>query len=99
MPQVARPVIKERAAQLREKGAMALSRHLDGEIGARRSVLVETREMGRTEHFTPVRLKPTEVGSILDVIMTGHDGLRLIGEQPCPEGRRACDNVCAILAP
>src|SRR5439155_24222736 len=40
MPQVARQVIKERAARLREKGAVALARHLDGEIGGRRSVLV-----------------------------------------------------------
>jgi threonylcarbamoyladenosine tRNA methylthiotransferase MtaB len=100
MPQLARGVIKERAARLREKGAMALARHLDGEIGARRSVLVETREMGRTEHFTPVRLRgAAEAGSIFDVIITEHDGLRLIGEQPCLEGRRACGNVCAILAP
>jgi threonylcarbamoyladenosine tRNA methylthiotransferase MtaB len=79
MPQVARPVIKERAARLREKGAVALTRHLDGEIGARRSVLVETRELGRTEHFTPVRLKAAEeVGGIVDIAVAGHDGHRLL---------------------
>jgi threonylcarbamoyladenosine tRNA methylthiotransferase MtaB len=79
MPQMARGVIKERAARLREKGAMALTRHLDGEVGARRSVLVETREMGRTEHFTPVRLAAAvEGGAILNVAITGHDGRSLL---------------------
>jgi len=79
MPQVARQVIKERAARLREKGATALTRHLDGEIGARRSVLVETPEMGRTEHFTPVRLKTAEeAGAILNLTMAGHDGRSLL---------------------
>src|SRR5712672_1269028 len=58
MPQVARDVVKERARRLRDKGAEALKRHLDREVGARRKVLVEAHEMGRTEHFTPVRLKP-----------------------------------------
>jgi threonylcarbamoyladenosine tRNA methylthiotransferase MtaB len=79
MPQVARQVIKERAARLREKGRAAVTRHLDSEVGTRRSVLVEMREMGRTEHFTPVRLAvPAEAGVILDVKMAGHDGRSLL---------------------
>jgi threonylcarbamoyladenosine tRNA methylthiotransferase MtaB len=79
MPQVARDVVKERARQLRDKGAEALKRHLDREVGARRSVLVETQEMGRTEHFTPVRLPgPEEAGVILEVRMAAHDGRRLL---------------------
>src|SRR5205085_378997 len=56
MPQVARAVVKERARRLREKGEAALRRHLDGEVGRRRSVLSESGEVGRTEQFTPVRL-------------------------------------------
>src|SRR5262249_42418874 len=79
MPQVARGVIKERARRLREQGAAALARHLDGELGARRSVLVETGQMGRTEHFTPVRLAAAvEAGAILNVAITGHDGRSLL---------------------
>jgi threonylcarbamoyladenosine tRNA methylthiotransferase MtaB len=80
MPQVARQVVKVRARRLRDKGAEALERHLDREVGARRSVLVETQEMGRTEHFTPVRLKVAgaEAGTILDVTMAGHDGRSLL---------------------
>jgi threonylcarbamoyladenosine tRNA methylthiotransferase MtaB len=79
MPQVARDVVKERARRLRDKGAEALRRHLDHEVGTRRSVLVETQEMGRTEHFTPVRLAVSaEAGAIVDVIVAGHDGHRLL---------------------
>jgi threonylcarbamoyladenosine tRNA methylthiotransferase MtaB len=79
MPQVARDVVKDRARRLRQKGAAALVRHLDGEIGGRRRVLVESNETGRTEQFTPVRLNaPVEPGIILDVMMAGHDGQRLL---------------------
>ena len=53
MPQVDRAIVKERARVLREKGEAALARHLDGEIGARRRVLTESRALGRTEQFTP----------------------------------------------
>jgi threonylcarbamoyladenosine tRNA methylthiotransferase MtaB len=56
MPQVAREVAKERARRLREAGEAALRRHLDGEVGARRRVLTETGDSGRSEHFTPVRV-------------------------------------------
>jgi threonylcarbamoyladenosine tRNA methylthiotransferase MtaB len=79
MPQVARDIVKERARRLREKGAAALRRHLDGEIGARREVLTESAELGRTEHFTTVRLPaPVAPGMLLDLTMKGHDGGQLI---------------------
>jgi threonylcarbamoyladenosine tRNA methylthiotransferase MtaB len=80
MPQVARDVVKERARRLRDKGAEALKCHLDREVGARRKVLVETHEMGRTEYFTPVRLQAVEAeaGTILEVRMAGHDGRSLL---------------------
>ena len=57
MPQVARDVAKDRARRLREAGAAALARHLDGEVGQRRRVLTETADTGRTEHFTAVRFE------------------------------------------
>src|SRR5436305_4565888 len=79
MPQVAREVVKKRARRLRERGAVALRRHLDGEVGARRRVLTETREVGRTEQFTFVRLaSPAEPGTILDLTVAGHDGRQLL---------------------
>jgi threonylcarbamoyladenosine tRNA methylthiotransferase MtaB len=79
MPQVARDIVKDRARRLRAAGAAALACHLDGEVGARRRVLAETRDSGRTEHFTPVRLNaPIEPGVIAEVALVGHDGRQLI---------------------
>jgi threonylcarbamoyladenosine tRNA methylthiotransferase MtaB len=78
MPAVARDIVKERARQLREKGAAALRAHLDGEVGRRRRVLVETQAMGRTEQFAEVRLAaPLVPGAIADLALIGHDGRRL----------------------
>jgi threonylcarbamoyladenosine tRNA methylthiotransferase MtaB len=78
MPQVRREAIKERARRLRQKGADALRRHLDSQVGTRRRVLTESRELGRTEHFTHVRLAaPVEPGVMLDVAVVGHDGQKL----------------------
>src|SRR5262249_56632636 len=68
MPQISREVIKDRARRLREKGGAALRRHLDAQVGRRHRVLTESRELGRTEHFTHARLAaPIEPGVILDV--------------------------------
>jgi threonylcarbamoyladenosine tRNA methylthiotransferase MtaB len=78
MPQVRREAIKERARRLRQKGADALRRHLDSQVGTRRRVLTESRELGRTEHFTHVRLAASvEPGVMLDVAVVGHDGQKL----------------------
>jgi threonylcarbamoyladenosine tRNA methylthiotransferase MtaB len=77
MPQVVRAVVKERARRVREKGAAALARHLDGELGMRRRVLMESVDTGRTEQFTPVRVAG-EPGAMIDAIIAGHDGHRLL---------------------
>jgi len=79
MPQVAAPAVKERARRLRERGALALARHLDGEIGALRRVLVEDGEAGHTEHFAKVVLAtPALPGSMIDLRIAGHDGKQLL---------------------
>ena len=79
MPQLARDVIKDRARRLREVGEAALERHLAAQVGLRRSVLVETESLGRTEGFTPVRLNaPFEPGVIVDLPIAGHDGRMLL---------------------
>src|SRR5499427_8126753 len=68
MPQVGREVAKERARRLRQKGEAALARHLAAQVGTRACVLAESRDSGRTEHFTPVRLTaPIEPGVIAEV--------------------------------
>lgn len=79
MPPLERSIVKERARRLREKGQIALRAHLEREIGRRRAVLAESRALGRTEQFTPVRLAaPIAPGVILDLTMTGHDGRQLL---------------------
>ena len=79
MPQVARDVVKERARRLRQRGALALRRHLDDQIGATRRVLAETDASGRTEQFTKVLLAaPAEPGKILDLTIAAHDGRQLL---------------------
>jgi threonylcarbamoyladenosine tRNA methylthiotransferase MtaB len=79
MPQTPRNIVKDRARRLRDKGAAALRRHLEREIGARRRVLVESHGLARTEQFTPVRLAiPAAPRDILDLTVTGHDGRRLL---------------------
>ncbi len=79
MPQVASGVIKERARRLRARGEAALRRHLEGEVGARRQVLVETDRLGRTEGFTLVRFgRPVAAGTIQEATIEGHDGRELL---------------------
>ncbi len=79
MPQVARDVVKERARRLRERGALALERHLDAEIGAMRRVLIESQDLGRTAQFTKVKLaQPGSPGQIVDVKIAAHDGRQLL---------------------
>ena len=79
MPQLPREIVKERARRLRRHGALALRRHLDGEIGALRRVLVEQDGQGRTEQFTQVALAtPAAPGTILELRIAAHDGRQLL---------------------
>jgi threonylcarbamoyladenosine tRNA methylthiotransferase MtaB len=79
MPQIRREIVKARARRLREKGEAVLRRHLEAQVGATRQVLIESEEVGRTEHFTRVRLAaPTEPGIIVDVTVAGHNGRQLL---------------------
>ena len=54
MPQIDRRVVKQRAARLREKGAAALRRHLDGWVGREADALVERDGFARLPDFTGV---------------------------------------------
>ncbi|MFT0891057.1 tRNA (N(6)-L-threonylcarbamoyladenosine(37)-C(2))-methylthiotransferase MtaB [Pseudochelatococcus sp. G4_1912] len=78
MPQVAREIVKERAARLRMLGMRLLEKHLSSEVGQRRIVLTERGSIGRTEAFTPVQLQgsPT-AGELMSVTIGGHDGRQL----------------------
>ncbi|MEQ1783146.1 MAG: tRNA (N(6)-L-threonylcarbamoyladenosine(37)-C(2))-methylthiotransferase MtaB [Hyphomonadaceae bacterium] len=56
MPQVARDVVKARAARLREKGNARLSLRLDRHAGQSVMALVESNNRARLPDFTPVRI-------------------------------------------
>ena len=80
MPQLPRPVVKERARLLRERAELTLRRRFAAEIGGRRRVLVEGHgKEGHSEHFSRVALpRPARRGAIVDVVISGHDGRRLL---------------------
>jgi threonylcarbamoyladenosine tRNA methylthiotransferase MtaB len=78
MPQVPGPVIRERAARLRQAGEAAARRHLDALAGTRQVVLTEGPRLGRTESFAEVAFAADQPeGTLLTVTLQGHDGQRL----------------------
>lgn len=82
MPQVAKPVRKERAARLREAGERALDRFLRSEVGLVRDVLIEAGGSGRTEHYAPVRLEGAEpvAGMVRKVAARRVEAGHLVGD-------------------
>jgi threonylcarbamoyladenosine tRNA methylthiotransferase MtaB len=72
MPQLPKPLIQERARALREKGKERLDTFLKEEVGATRSILLETESMGRTEHFASVKFtQRMSAGAIVRARVTG----------------------------
>ncbi|PRD44416.1 tRNA (N(6)-L-threonylcarbamoyladenosine(37)-C(2))-methylthiotransferase MtaB [Phyllobacterium phragmitis] len=86
MPQVARQIVKERAARLRTEGDRAYAAHLIKLQGTMQKILVEREGIGRTEGFTLAALDGGEPGSIVERRIAGHDGDKLIA---IPAGRQA----------
>ncbi|MEQ1578834.1 MAG: tRNA (N(6)-L-threonylcarbamoyladenosine(37)-C(2))-methylthiotransferase MtaB [Hyphomicrobium sp.] len=81
MPQIAKPVIKERAGRLRNKGNEALHRYLDSVAGTEVEVLIENGGIGRTPHFAEVSIGTgCEAGHIRRARTLAHNGRRLSGE-------------------
>jgi threonylcarbamoyladenosine tRNA methylthiotransferase MtaB len=80
MPMVAREIIKERAARLREAGAARLAGHLRAQAGKTLRVLTERGGMGRAEDFTAVRTDGMGPGEIIEVKISGDDGTALLCE-------------------
>ena len=71
MPQVAPPLVKARAAQLREAVAAERARWLEGLIGQPLEVLAERDGTGHAPNFARVQLPPgTEAGTIVTVTPT-----------------------------
>ena len=77
MPPVNGRLIKQRAGLLRSKGKAVLAAYLDSQVGQVARVLMETNGIGRTEQFTAVKLPDVAPGKLLDVRISGHDGVGL----------------------
>lgn len=80
MPQLPKPLRRERAARLRDAGATAAAAFLGARVGSTADVLVERDGAGRTEHFAPVSLDgATADGALVKARITGAGPERLTG--------------------
>ena len=85
MPQLARAVVKERAARLRNKGEHALASHLQAQVGREVELLMERDSVGRTPGFVEMVLaNPAPTGQMLTARVTGSSGRQLHGEPLAP---------------
>lgn len=81
MPQVAREVVKTRAARLREAAAQRRSIWLNSLVGTRQPMLAEAEGKGHTDGFAPILLPGAKRGDVSNVRITGMIGGQLIGER------------------
>jgi len=80
MPALPRAAVKERAARLRDAGAVALRQALAARVGTVAAVLVEKPGFGRSEHYASVAFASDyQAGAIARLRLTGVDGNRLQG--------------------
>jgi len=82
MPQLDRGLIKRRAERLRAAGDLALIRHLEAKIGKVMTGLIEKAGTARAEDFSEIRFEgeadgSQNLGQIVPMRITGHDGKRL----------------------
>jgi threonylcarbamoyladenosine tRNA methylthiotransferase MtaB len=79
MPQLAGPVIKERAARLRAAGDLALTAHMAAQVGKSHRILIEGPRLGRTEQFTEVEFGVDQPeGTLITSVIRGFDAHRMI---------------------
>jgi threonylcarbamoyladenosine tRNA methylthiotransferase MtaB len=79
MPPVAKPVRRERAAQLRQAGAANAARFYAGLLGSEIAVLAESDSLGHSEHFAPVRIAAAP-GQLLRARVTAATSSGLVAE-------------------
>ncbi|WDR07415.1 tRNA (N(6)-L-threonylcarbamoyladenosine(37)-C(2))-methylthiotransferase MtaB [Devosia rhodophyticola] len=80
MPQVAKSVARQRAAQLRALGAEQFTKLCASRVGLVESVLIERDGLGRTEQFVPVVVPGTLPGQIVPVRIKAISTDGLVGE-------------------
>ncbi len=82
MPQLAKPLIKQRAAALRALGEKMQAKHFGRLLGSQQEILVETAGRGRTRCFAPVTFAgDARPGTFLTLTITGHNRDHLTGTQ------------------
>lgn len=80
MPQVNRPIIKERAKRLRTAAQANQTKNFKQMVGKEISVLVESDQRARAENFMPVHLSTTtEPGQLIPVLIESADDQLLYG--------------------
>ncbi|MFN3318641.1 MAG: tRNA (N(6)-L-threonylcarbamoyladenosine(37)-C(2))-methylthiotransferase MtaB [Allorhizobium sp.] len=77
MPQLDRALVKARAAELRAVAERLQAVHLASHVGTRQKLLVERNEMAHTEDFTLVAAPGMNPGSLVEVLIGGHNGRHL----------------------
>ncbi|MET3559494.1 threonylcarbamoyladenosine tRNA methylthiotransferase MtaB [Bartonella japonica] len=82
MPQINRRVVKMRAERLRKAGEVAYQKHLAHLQNSQQTILVEKDEIGRTEDYTLTQIKGAKAGTIVQALIVGHDGDKLIAVLP-----------------
>ena len=81
MPQLSKPLVKERAARLRAHGETALAARMRALDGTEQMLLVEKSGMGRTSCFAPAYFEGSAVpGTILHAKITGANATSLKAE-------------------
>jgi threonylcarbamoyladenosine tRNA methylthiotransferase MtaB len=79
MPKMPTPVVKERAARLRQMGSAALAGRLQSLVHTLQSVLIEKPGMGRTACFAQAEIEGTaKPGSFVSARITGATATHLI---------------------
>ena len=80
MPQLAKAVVKARAARLRAAAEAALVRHLDARIGQTVLAMIEKPGLARAPDFTEILLgEDAPEAGFASVRLSGHDGRRAFG--------------------
>jgi len=80
IPQLARELVKARAARLREAAEERRSKWLDGLRGSTAQVLIENNSKGHSDAFAPVRVDGADRGQFGSARITGRDGDHLTAE-------------------
>jgi threonylcarbamoyladenosine tRNA methylthiotransferase MtaB len=80
MPQVPKPLRKERAARLRSLGDAQYKALCVSRIGRTEMVLVERNGVGRTEQFVPIEVPGRDAGELVAMQVTGVTADGLVGE-------------------